>query len=85
MFFQQIKDPRLAQYAYIVGSRESGEALIIDPQRDVDRYIDLAESKGLRITAVTETHIHADFLSGARAPTWCIPAARWCPSGATPA
>src|SRR5690606_35200613 len=39
---------------------------VIDPERDVDRYIDLAGAEGLRITAVAETHIHADFLSGAR-------------------
>ncbi len=51
MFFQQIKDPRLAQYAYLVGSHETGEALIIDPQRDVDRYVRIAESEGLKMTA----------------------------------
>ena len=66
MLFRQIFDEKLAQYAYLIGCQQTGEALIIDPERDVDRYIDLAEHEGLRIVAVTETHIHADFLSGAR-------------------
>lgn len=66
MFLRQIFDDKLAQYAYLIGCQRTGEALVIDPERDVDRYIDLAEEEGLRITAVTETHIHADFLSGAR-------------------
>jgi hydroxyacylglutathione hydrolase len=66
MLFRQYFDPKLAQYAYLVGCQKSGEALIIDPERDIDRYVEAAESEGLRITAVAETHIHADFLSGAR-------------------
>ncbi len=59
-------DEKLAQYAYLVGCQETGEALVIDPERDIDRYIEAAAAEGLTITAVTETHIHADFLSGAR-------------------
>jgi len=66
MLFRQYFDPKLAQYAYLVGCQRSGEALLIDPERDIDRYVEAAESEGLRITAVAETHIHADFLSGAR-------------------
>ena len=66
MLFRQIPDPKLAQYAYLVGCQRTGEALVIDPERDVDRYVAVAAAEGLRITAVTETHIHADFLSGAR-------------------
>ena len=66
MLFRQFFDPKLAQYAYLVGCQKSGEAVIIDPERDIDRYVEAAESEGLRITAVAETHIHADFLSGAR-------------------
>ena len=64
MLFRQYFDPKLAQYAYLVGCQKSGEALLIDPERDIDRYIDAAEAEGLRIVAVAETHIHADFLSG---------------------
>ncbi len=64
MFFRQIVDNKLAQHAYLVGCQRSREAVVIDPQRDIDRYVAIARREGLRITAVTETHIHADFLSG---------------------
>jgi len=66
MLLRQIFDPQLAQYAYLVGCPRSGEALVIDPERDIDRYHALAKENGLRITAVAETHIHADFVSGAQ-------------------
>lgn len=66
MLFRQIYDPKLAQYAYLVGCQQTKEALIIDPERDIDRYVEAAEAEGLEIVAVAETHIHADFLSGAR-------------------
>lgn len=66
MLWRLIYDEDLAQAAYLVGCQRTGEAVVFDPERDVDRYLDLAKSHGLRITAVAETHIHADFLSGAR-------------------
>jgi hydroxyacylglutathione hydrolase len=66
MLFRQIYDPKLAQYAYLIGCQQTREGLIIDPERDIDRYVELAEAEGLNIVAVAETHIHADFLSGAR-------------------
>lgn len=66
MLFRMIYDDRLAQAAYLIGCQKTGEAIVIDPERDVDRYIKLAEQEQLRITAVGETHIHADFVSGAR-------------------
>ncbi len=66
MLFRQIFDETLAQYAYLIGCQQTGEALLVDPERDIDRYLDLAEAEGVDITAVAETHIHADFLSGAR-------------------
>jgi hydroxyacylglutathione hydrolase len=66
MLFRQYTDPKLAQYAYLVGCQKSGEALLIDPLRDVDQYVEAAQAEGLTITHVAETHIHADFLSGAR-------------------
>lgn len=66
MLFRQIADPKLAQYAYLVGCQRTKEAVIVDPERDVDRYVAAAKAEGLTITAITETHIHADFLSGAR-------------------
>ena len=66
MLFRQIFDEKLAQYAYLIGCRETGEALLVDPERDIDRYLNLADDEGVEIVAVAETHIHADFLSGAR-------------------
>ena len=66
MFFKQIFEEKLAQYAYLIGCQATGEAVIIDPMRDIDQYADLAKKEGLNIVAATETHIHADFLSGLR-------------------
>ncbi len=66
MYFRQIEDPYLAQYAYLIGCQRTGEAIVIDPERDVDRYRELARAAGLTLTAAAETHIHADFLSGCR-------------------
>jgi hydroxyacylglutathione hydrolase len=70
MHFHQIYDAGLAQYAYLIGCEATGKALLVDPERDVDRYLRLADDKGLSIEAVVETHIHADFLSGARELAW---------------
>jgi hydroxyacylglutathione hydrolase len=66
MLIRQVMDEKLAQYAFLVGCQQTGEAILIDPERDVDRYVELAAREGLRVVAVAETHIHADFLSGAR-------------------
>lgn len=66
MLFRQIFDRKLAQYAYLIGCQETKEAIVIDPERDIDRYVDMAEAEGLDIVAVAETHIHADFLAGSR-------------------
>jgi hydroxyacylglutathione hydrolase len=66
MFLRQIQDPNLAQYSYLIGCQRSGEAIVIDPERDIERYQEIASQEGLKITAVAETHIHADFVSGAR-------------------
>lgn len=66
MFLKQITDTALAQNAYLIACQRTGEAVIIDPERDVDRYLDLAASEGFKIVAVADTHIHADYLSGAR-------------------
>jgi hydroxyacylglutathione hydrolase len=71
MFLRQIFDPHLAQYAYLIGCQRSGEALVIDPLRDVDQYREIAAAEGLRLSAVAETHIHADFVSGARQLSEC--------------
>lgn len=66
MFLRMVYDDKLAEAAYLIGCQRSGEAIVIDPERDVDRYEALAAANGLRIVAVAETHIHADFVSGAR-------------------
>ncbi len=56
--------PGLAHYSYIVASQ--GQAAVVDPRRDVDIYEDYTAANGLRITHILETHIHADYASGAR-------------------
>jgi hydroxyacylglutathione hydrolase len=56
----------LAQASYLVGCQKTGEALVVDPLRDPLQYLSAARENGLRITRVTETHIHADYLSGTR-------------------
>jgi len=66
MIFRRLFDPKLAQASYLLGCSETGEALVVDPNRAVDQYLQAAAEEKLRITHVTETHIHADFISGAR-------------------
>lgn len=66
MFLRQITYSSLAQNAYMIGCQRTGEAIVIDPERDVDRYLKIAADNGFRLTAVADTHIHADYLSGAR-------------------
>ncbi len=66
MFFRQIIDPLLSQYAYLIGCESTKEAILFEPERDIDRYLKLAEKNGYKIVAAAETHIHADYLSGLR-------------------
>ncbi|WP_291426873.1 rhodanese-like domain-containing protein [Deinococcus sp.] len=66
MFFKRFYDEDLAQASYMVGCQKTGECLVIDPVRDIQQYLAEAESQKLEITHVTETHIHADYLSGSR-------------------
>ena len=66
MLLKRFYDEGLAQASYLVGSERTGEALVIDPLRDLEPYLAAAADEEIRITHVTETHIHADFLSGAR-------------------
>ncbi|MBI5706877.1 MAG: MBL fold metallo-hydrolase [Armatimonadetes bacterium] len=66
MTFKRFFDRGLAQASYMIGCPGTGEAVIIDPNRDFDQYLQAAEAEGLRIAIVTETHIHADYLSGSR-------------------
>ncbi len=66
MYFKHFYDEDLAQGSYLIGCQATGEAVVVDPRRDVHHYVDEAAARGLRITAVTDTHIHADYVSGAR-------------------
>ena len=66
MILQRFYDDNLAQASYLIGCAATGEAIIVDPNRDIDQYVQAAEVEGLRVSAVTETHIHADFVSGSR-------------------
>ena len=64
MYFEQFYLGCLAHASYMVGSE--GVAAVIDPQRDVEIYLEAARENGLRIEHVIETHLHADFVSGHR-------------------
>ena len=66
MLVRRFYDAKLAQASYLIGSIDTGEALLVDPNRNLDQYVRAAAEEGVRITHVTETHIHADFLSGSR-------------------
>ncbi|WP_282637926.1 MBL fold metallo-hydrolase [Sphingobacterium thalpophilum] len=64
MYFQHIFESSLAHSSYLIGCQALGVAMVIDPKRDVDTYLDIAEKNNLKITHIAETHIHADYLSG---------------------
>ncbi|MET3861847.1 hydroxyacylglutathione hydrolase [Dietzia sp. 2505] len=66
MLLERIYDEDLAQAGYFIGCQAKGEAVVVDARRDIRQYLDLATQHGMTITAVTETHIHADYLSGTR-------------------
>jgi hydroxyacylglutathione hydrolase len=67
VFFQRFFEPKLASASYLIGCQHSGEAIVVDANRDIDQYIDAAAVAGLTIVYTTETHIHADYVSGSRA------------------
>lgn len=66
MLLERIYDEDLAQASYLLGCQATGEAVVVDARRDIGVYLELAAQHALRIVTVTETHIHADFLSGTR-------------------
>lgn len=66
MYFERFFDAKLAAAGYMIGCQATGEALVVDPLRALAPYLEAARREGLRITHVTETHIHADFASGLR-------------------
>lgn len=66
MILERFYDDKLAQASYLIGCAATGEGLIIDPNRDIEAYVRATRAAGVRITHVTETHIHADYVSGSR-------------------
>ena len=66
MLLRYFYDPKLAQASYLVACQSTGEAIIIDPGRNIELYLEAAAEEGVAIIAATETHIHADFVSGCR-------------------
>ena len=65
MTIDRFEIPGLAQYSYIISSE--GRSVVIDPIRDTDRYTRFLEQRGFTLSYILETHIHADFASGAKA------------------
>jgi len=73
MIFQRVKSEGLAHLSYFIGSR--GEAIVVDPRRDVDVYLDAARQNCIRIKYVLETHRNEDYASGSmelKARTGCV-------------
>lgn len=66
MLLERIYDEDLAQASYLIGCQAKGETIVVDARRDIEVYQRLAAANGMKIVAVTETHIHADYLSGTR-------------------
>ena len=64
MKFTQYYLDCLSQASYLIGDETTGRAVVVDPRRDIDEYVNDAEAAGLKIEMVIETHFHADFLSG---------------------
>ncbi len=65
-FFERVYDETLSQASFVIGDLHTKEAIVIDPKRDIDTYLEIAKTNNIKITKVAETHIHADFLSGSR-------------------
>lgn len=66
MLLKYFYDEKLAHASYMVGCQATGEAIVIDPARNIEPYLEIAAKNDLKIVAATETHIHADYVSGAR-------------------
>src|SRR5215211_1498352 len=66
MYFKQFLHDDLGCSSYLIASRQSREAAVVDPQYDIQPYLDLAAERGYTITHVIDTHLHADHVSGNR-------------------
>ena len=65
MLFQQFKVEGLGCLSYLIGCPQDGRAVVVDPKRDIGDYLKAAQLNKLKITAIIETHVHADHISGA--------------------
>ncbi|MBC8080802.1 MAG: MBL fold metallo-hydrolase, partial [Gorillibacterium sp.] len=65
-FVEPFVDTGLGNSAYLIGSHDTKKGILIDPLRDVDRYLHAASERGIQLTHVLDTHLHADFVSGNR-------------------
>lgn len=66
MLLKYFYDSALAHASYLVGCQRAKVAVVVDPGRDIHQYLDVAKREGVEVVAVAETHIHADYVSGAR-------------------
>jgi glyoxylase-like metal-dependent hydrolase (beta-lactamase superfamily II)/rhodanese-related sulfurtransferase len=66
MFFRQFKVEGLGCFSYLIGCPKEGVACVVDPERHVEQYLDVAQDEGLRITDVFDTHVHADHITGSQ-------------------
>lgn len=66
MLLRYFYDEKLAHASYMVGCQRKGEAVIVDPMRNIEPYIQVAEKENMKIVGALETHIHADFVAGSR-------------------
>lgn len=66
MLLKYFYDSALAHASYMVGCQRAKVAIVIDPGRDIDQYLETAKREGVELIAVADTHIHADYVSGAR-------------------
>lgn len=65
MYFKRLVTSSLAHYSYIIG--EGKDMIVIDPQSDIDKYLEISRSEGMKIKAILETHRNEDFAVGSRA------------------
>lgn len=65
-FIEPFVDMGLGNSAYLIGSHDTKKGILIDPLRDVDQYLHAASERGIQVTHVLDTHLHADFVSGNR-------------------
>jgi len=66
MLLKYFYDKALAHASYLVGCQKAKVAIVVDPGRDIEQYLEMADREGVKLVAVAETHIHADYVSGAR-------------------